>query len=103
MSDNLPNYFRLSIEADKDLDDIFDYTEHEHSFNQAIKYLSDLDTLFEKLIKNPHIGKERKEIKKGIFSIAEQEHVVFYQIKKEYILIIRVLHGRRDIPKHLNL
>ena len=93
--------FLLSKDADADLDDIFDYTEAEHGFNQAVKYLSDLDNLFGQLVKNPNLGKERKEIKKGIYSIVEQEHIIFYEIRVEYILIARVLHGRRDIPKFI--
>ena len=70
--------------------EIFDYTEAEHGFNQAVKYLSDLDNLFEQLVKNPNLGKERKEIKKGIYSIVEQEHIIFYEIQEEFILITRV-------------
>lgn len=93
--------FLLSNDADTDLDEIFDYAEAEHGFNQAVKYLSDLDNLFEQLVKNPNLGKERKEIKKGIYSIVEQEHIIFYEILEEYILIVRVLHGRRDIPKFI--
>ena len=93
--------FLLSNDADADLDGIFDYTETEHGFNQAVKYLSDLDNLFEQLVKNPNLGKERKEIKKGVYSIVEQEHIIFYEIQEEYILIMRVLHGRRDIPKFI--
>lgn len=93
--------FLLSNDADADLDEIFDYTEAEHGFNQAVKYLSDLDNLFGQLVKNPNLGKERKEIKKGIYNIVEQEHIIFYEIREEYILIVRVLHGRRDIPKFI--
>jgi toxin ParE1/3/4 len=93
--------FLLSNDADADLDEIFDYTEAEHGFNQAVKYLSDLDNLFEQLVKTPNLGKERKEIKKGIYSIVEQEHIIFYEIREEYILIARVLHGSRDIPKFI--
>lgn len=93
--------FLLSNDTDADLDEIFDYTEAEHGFNNAVKYLSNLEYLFEQLIKNPNLGKERKEIKKGIYSIVEQEHIIFYEIHEEYILIARVLHGRRDIPKFI--
>lgn len=93
--------FLLSKDADADLNEIFDYTEAEHGFNQAVKYLSDLDNLIEQLVKTPNLGKERKEIKKSIYSIVEQEHVIFYEIRKDYILIVRILHGRRDIPNFI--
>ncbi|WP_425236781.1 type II toxin-antitoxin system RelE/ParE family toxin [Ulvibacterium sp.] len=93
--------FLLTYAADADLDEIFEYTEAEYVFNQAVKYLSDLDNLFERLVKDPNLGRERKEIKKGIHSIIEQEHIVFYEIRKDYILVARILHGRRDIPKFI--
>ncbi len=91
----------LSNDADTDLDLIFDYTDKEHGFNQAVSYLSDLEYVFDQLVINPTIGRERKDIKEGIFSIAEQYHTIFYTIEKNHILIVRVLHGHMDIPKYL--
>ena len=35
-----PIAYVLSDEADNDLNDIFDYTEQEHGFDQAILYLT---------------------------------------------------------------
>ena len=92
-------YYELSQEADLDIDAIFDYTEREHSFNQAIKYLLSLETTFESLVINPKIGRTRNEIKKGLYSLPEQEHIIFYRILKNHIRIVRVLHGSKDIPK----
>ena len=45
MPDNIKHYV-LSDAADLDIDAIFDYTEREHSFNQAIKYLLSLEVVF---------------------------------------------------------
>lgn len=97
---NLKTYI-LSNEADADLDEIFDYTEREHGFSQAEKYLSDLENLLWQLVKNPNLGRERKELKNGILSITEQEHTIFYEINREDILIVRVLHSSKDINKLL--
>ncbi len=98
MLDNIKHYV-LSEMADLDIDAIFDYTEREHSFNQAIKYLLSLENVFESLVINPRIGRARNEIKLGLFSIAEQEHIVFYRILKNHVRVVRVLHGSKDIPK----
>ena len=94
------SYYKLSKEADFDLDDIFDYTEIEFVFNQAVKYLSGLDTVFESLVKNPEIGRKRNELRLGLYSLTEQEHIIFYRIVDEYIRIVRVLHGHKDIPRN---
>ena len=94
-------FYILTNEADSDLDEIFDYTEDEHGFDQAVKYLSDLENMFAQLVKYPNLGRERKEIKKGIFSFAEQLHTVVYQIEKDHLIMVRVLDGKKDIPKLL--
>ena len=96
----LKNY-ELTKEADADLEDIFDYTEKSQSRNQAIVYLSNIEDLFFQLCKQPNLGRTRKEIKEGIFSIAFQKHIIFYKIIENKLLIIRVLHERRDMPKNL--
>jgi len=92
--------YRLSINADIDLEEIFDYTERVHSFNQAIKYLTDLEVVFESLVLSPTIGRKRNEIKTELYSISEQEHTIFYKILSDHIRIVRVLHGSKDIPKY---
>lgn len=89
----------LSDEADSDINAIFDYTESEHGFDQAVRYLNDLEAVFQKLIMNLLIGKNRDDIKKGLFSLPEQEHTIFYRILNDKIRIVRVLHSSRDFPK----
>ncbi|WP_339894791.1 type II toxin-antitoxin system RelE/ParE family toxin [uncultured Algibacter sp.] len=92
--------YKLSEEADFDLEAIFDYTEYSRGFNQAVKYLNHLDVVIEQLVSNPLIGRKRHELKLGLHSIIEQEHFIFYRIMKNHIRIVRVLHGSKDIPKH---
>lgn len=71
----------------------------EYGSNQTIHYLSEKEQLFVQLMNNPIIGRPRTELKKEIYSIAIEKHVVFYQKQKDFILIIRILHSRMDIPK----
>ncbi|MFS4482401.1 type II toxin-antitoxin system RelE/ParE family toxin [Hyunsoonleella sp. 2307UL5-6] len=97
---NKIKFYKLSEEADFDLEDIFDYTDHRHGFNQAVKYLSDLDFVFKQLVSNPEIGRKRNELKLGLYSISEQEHTIFYRIKKNHIRIVRVLHGSKDLHRN---
>lgn len=99
MIHNLEGY-ELSIEADFDLEDIFDYTEENHSIQQAIKYLNDLDYIFNQLVNNPEIGRKRNEIKVDLLSITEQEHIIFYRVLENHIRIVRVLHGSKDVPRN---
>ena len=90
----------LSEIADKDLEDIFDYTVDEFGFDQAEKYLLEIEEIFQNLIINPQIGKKRDEIKQDLYSFPKDNHIIFYRILDNHIRIVRVLHGRRDVPKY---
>ena len=93
--------YELSPEADQDLEEIFEYTEREFGFDQAIEYLSGFDGLLGKLVNNPELGKERKEIREGLRSILKEKDVIFYRILKNRIRIVRILHGSRDLRTFL--
>lgn len=89
----------LSEFADKDLEDIFDYTRLNFGFDQAEKYLLEIEDVFQNLVENPKSGRKRNEIKEGLYSFPKDNHVIFYRILDLHIRIVRVLHGSRDIPK----
>ncbi len=90
--------YRLSNEADADLIAIFDYTQKTYNEDKAIAYLWEFETLFSQLCDYPNLGRCRDEIKPNLQSIPVREHIVFYQVFDEYVLIIRVLHQSRDLP-----
>ena len=92
--------YKLSKYVDFDLDDIFDYTVKHHNFMQAVKYLTDLEIVFNTLVENPEIGRKRDELKLNLYCISDNEHIIFYRIQANYIRIVRVLHGSKDMPKH---
>ncbi len=92
-------YYTLSNKATIDLNNIFDYTESKYSFKQALSYTKSLETVFNHLLINPSLGKYRTEIKVNLYSIAQQEHIIFYRVLKDKIRIVRILHGSRDLPK----
>jgi len=94
------NKYILSQEADFDLEEIFEYTYEEFGLNQAIKYLSDIDEIFIKIVNTPQIGRTRNELIKGLYSMPIGMHVVFYRILTDHVRIVRVLYGGRDLPKN---
>lgn len=94
-------YYRLSKPADEDLEDIFDYTHEAFGMDQGVAYLEGFEQLFEQLISNPELGRDRHEIRSDLRSIVKESHTVFYRIKDDHIKIIRVLHGSRDMPRFL--
>ena len=93
-------FYLLSEIADEDLENIFDYTTNEFGFEQAEKYLNEIEEVFQSLLLNPELGKTRNEIKINLYSFPKDNHIIFYRILDNHIRIVRVLHGSRDIPKY---
>lgn len=96
---SVKRFYELSVAADEDIEEIFEYTDKEYGQDQAIQYLSDLEELFAQLTDTPALGKSRDEIKTGLRSFPKAEHIVFYRVLKDRIRIVRVLHASRDLPK----
>ena len=97
----IPLPYELSLEADKDLEEIFDYSVAQFGVEQAVKYLGKFETVFENLCSNPRAGRVRNEIRKGLRSVSNESHIVFYRVLIDRLRIVRVLHSSRDIGRFL--
>lgn len=91
--------FELTDEAVVDLESIFDYSEDQFGFDQAVKYLNELDSCFKFIGSNPNSGKLRSEIRKGLRSFTKDNHIIFYRMIQDTVRIVRVLHGSKDLPR----
>ncbi len=96
----ITSYILANI-AERDVSDIYDYTLNSYGSKQAKIYLEGLETTLAMLVKQPHLGKERPEIRKYLRSFLYDQHTVFYRIMGDHIRIVRVLHSRRDLMRHL--
>lgn len=99
MPEKKPEFYQLSIEADADLENIFDFTLKEFGFDQAIDYLSAIESCIKQLLIHPSLGRQRTELGKTISSFPVMQHILYYQKKSNCLLIIRVLHRSQDMPR----
>jgi len=53
------------------------------------------------LAESPSAGRTREEFQPGLRSFPVGSFVVFYRPIEDGILVVRVLHGARDIPELL--
>jgi toxin ParE1/3/4 len=81
--------YLLSLEADLDLEEVFDYTLEVHGLDQAEAYVSGFDDVFSSLTTHPELGSSRDEIKVGLRSLSYESHIVFYRIQPDHIRIVR--------------
>lgn len=94
--------FKLTHEAQLDLKNIGQYTEKEWGKVQRNSYLKQLDSAFKRLAKYPQMGTRVDEILLSARSMPEGYHNILYQEQYDFVLIIRVLHGRMNIEDFFN-
>ena len=88
-----------SSEADSDLDDIWYYVASESgSVATADRFIDTIAERFYFLAEYPHLGRRRDaDLRPGLRSFSIGEYVIIYRQRGEDILVLRVLHGSRDI------
>lgn len=95
--------YKISKEAEIDIEKIWLHTFEEWSLEQADYYMDLILDEIEYLAKTPKSGKDYNEIRKGYFRSRVKSHFIFYRInlKEERIEIIRILHEKMDIDNQL--
>lgn len=95
--------YKISNEAEKDLENIWLYTFEIWSLEQADYYFNLLINEIEYLAENPKIGEDFNFIRKSYFRTRVKSHFIFYKInlKNNEIEIIRILHQQMDIIPRL--
>ena len=96
--------YKISQEANRDLENIWLYTYENWTLKQADRYFNLIMDEIEYLAAYPESGKDYGQVKKGYFRSRIKSHFIFYKInqKKEEIEIIRILHQRMDIESRMN-
>lgn len=96
--------YKISKEAETDLEKIWLYTFENWSLEQADYYFDLIMDEIEYLSENPKARKDYNEIRKGYFRSRVKSHFIFYRInlKEEKVEIIRILHQQMDVDSHIN-
>ncbi|MCF2947583.1 type II toxin-antitoxin system RelE/ParE family toxin [Paraglaciecola aquimarina] len=92
--------FRLTPEAQDDLNNIVLYTVEQWGKSQAKNYVTGLNILLNRLVQTPTIGKQRNAFYDGLLSFPYASHIIYYVINAGNITVIRVLHKNMDNTKH---
>ena len=93
--------YRLSPAAQRDLSEIWDFTEERWSVGQAEKYLDEIRAAIERIAADPARGRVCDEIREGYHRYGIGSHLVFYVVTAGTVDVIRILHQRMDPTKHL--
>jgi toxin ParE1/3/4 len=84
-----------------DLEDIARFTEARWGGEQKRRYLSAMQTAFQRLRDNPRLGRNRQDVHPGYHSVFVGRHVVFYRFTNDECEIVRIIHDRMDVHRLL--
>jgi len=94
---------RVSHQASSELDDIWSFVAAQSSSAEVADRL--IETIVDRfflLSRFPEIGRNREEdLRTGLRSFSVGAYVIFYRIDGKDVLILRVIHGSRDIARML--
>ena len=90
---------RFGTQVEAELDDIWAYVAKESgSVDAANRVVDSITDHFFLLSRHPQLGRRRDDdLRRGLRSLAVSGYVVIYRIENQDVLILHVLHGRRDI------
>lgn len=90
---------RLAPRAELDLDDIWLYVARESgSIDIANRLIDAITDRFVSLAGFPFMGRSREaDLGPGYRSLAVGEYVIVYCVENQDVLILRIIHGRRQL------
>lgn len=93
--------WRYTIRADKDLDSILDFTYDNWGEAKAASYNLDIRAAVEMLCRYPEAGHTHPSLKPGIRLWGVGSHLIAYRVRGGTLIVLRLLHHRMRVEKHL--
>lgn len=89
--------YELSYLAQRDLENIWEYTSNQWSRKQANQYYKIIFKEIYLICDNPHIGRGIPHIKKHHRIHRIKLHLIIYKIDSNKIWVDRILHTKMDV------
>jgi len=86
-------------EARNNLSEISFYTFVNFGERQMNIYRQLFKANFNRLCQNPETGIVRPGLGSDIYSLISGEHIIFYSFNHDTIIIVKIIHGSRDLLK----
>jgi len=83
--------------AEQDLEAIADYIAADNPA-RALSFVRELRAQCQRIALNPPGYRLRPELGEGIRSCAHGRYVIFFESTPNTVVILRLLHGARDLP-----
>ncbi|PWH05350.1 plasmid stabilization protein ParE [Brachybacterium endophyticum] len=83
------------------LSEIWDYTEEHWDAGHAETYVLELHAAAERVAQNSSRGRPADEVRAGYRRYGIGRHLLFYLVRDDAVVIVRILHQRMDPTRHL--
>ena len=93
--------YALTPAAQADLSEIWDYTAEHWGEAQAERYTRDIQATCEALSSGASVGLSAEAVRVGYRKIGVGSHVVYYREREGTLEIVRILHRRMDVTRHI--
>jgi len=93
--------YALRPRARRDIDDIWSFTMERWGEAQAERYVSAIRSTLDRVAGDPSKGRPCDDVRAGYFKIASGSHLIFYRFHGQRVEVVRVLHQRMDVRRHL--
>jgi len=94
----MTNRVQRTEQAELDLVEIWSYIADDNP-DAADRLLAEIDEVCATLADAPHAGRLREDLATNLRSLPVGNYVVLYRPRADGIIVIRVLHGARDMPE----
>jgi toxin ParE1/3/4 len=91
----------LSPRAQADIDDIWEYTVERWGVRQAEIYVRLIKAAVEAVGADPGLGQNYDYVRSGYRRYMVGSHVVLYRVTAALIVVVRILHQRMDVERHI--
>ena len=93
--------YSYSKRAESDLIKIYQDTAREWGIDQADKYDNGLEKAINLHSDNPDLGRQCDEFGARYQRFEYERHIIFYRQRRTDIFIVRIIHDRMDVKRHL--
>jgi toxin ParE1/3/4 len=88
--------FTIADSALEDMADVWTFYQQLNSEESAQRLIDEVFDLIEQLKVFPEMGERRDQLRRGLRKIRVRQHLIFYVFEKNMVMVVRVLHARRD-------
>ena len=101
MSSPKQHPLKLSPKARQDFIDILRYTGETWGEAQLLIYRDKIDDALQAISRNPQLGHPRADLPKTHLAYLIGSHVIVYRTDPDSIGVVRILHQRMSMSKHV--